>query len=73
MACSSRKSGYLFYQYYPGAKQQKKSPVKGFFDFFNCPGRKSGYLGCAAAVPGKLTSVFIFTALLIEAAKEEAG
>jgi hypothetical protein len=35
--------------------------VKGFFDFFNCPGRKAGYLGWAAAVPEKLISVFIIT------------
>jgi hypothetical protein len=70
---STGKVDICFYQYYPGAKQRKKSLVKGFFDFFNCPGRKSGYLGWAAAVPEKLISIFIFTALLAEAAKKEAG
>jgi hypothetical protein len=54
MCCTSAgKVDICFYHYYPGAKQQKKSLVKGFLDFFNCPGRKSGYLGWAAAVPGK--------------------
>ena len=43
-----------FYHYCPGAKQQKKSLVKGFFYFFNCPGRKAGYLGWSAEVPEKL-------------------
>ena len=59
-----------FYHHCPGAKQQKKRLVKGFFDFLNCPGRKAGYLGWAAAVPGKLTSVFIFTASPTEAVKK---
>jgi hypothetical protein len=45
--------------------------VKGFFDSFNCPGRKAGYLGWVAPVPGKLTSVFIIIALLTEAAKKK--
>jgi hypothetical protein len=54
MCCTSAgKVDICFYHYCPGAKQQKKSLVKGFLDFFNCPGRKSGYLGWAAAVPGK--------------------
>ena len=47
--------------------------VKGFFDFFNCPGRKSGYLWWAAAVPEKLTSVVIITAPLTEAAKKRGS
>jgi len=51
---SAGKVDICFYQYYPGAKQQKKSMVKGFFDFFNCPGAevricRSSRMGCTCA------------------------
>jgi hypothetical protein len=73
---AARKFDICFYHYYPGAKQQKKSMVQGFFDFFNCPGAevricRSSRMGCTSA--GKVDICFYHYCPGGEVAKKEPG